>query len=309
MPVRHVFAVLSAAVGFYCCSARAESMLETFQKADLLNFKEKKPLLAKENAAAAAGVPYSNTDYNFTYTPPAGWRIDSTRENSDEQYSEKYLMVFVSNPSYNSRVTLVAFKAKNGIKGEMIAYKKGFRDFYITYVVDLIFGSTSAPFIYNVKDSTGDTAVFNRLLFDKIKYADGNSISVNYYQSRGAYVIEMYYATSSSDYSLNAAGYLRNFYNANFIALGVGSASLPKLAGPLPSIICDNEIVSVSVARQQQVKLRLFDLQGREMQEIFNGTMAGSKTFRLPAGSFARQNAVISLEAGRESVSKMVNTR
>jgi hypothetical protein len=49
----------------------AQTLLDDCQKFDMLHIGDKPPLAAKQ-AGAASATPYSNQEYNFTYTPPSG---------------------------------------------------------------------------------------------------------------------------------------------------------------------------------------------------------------------------------------------
>jgi hypothetical protein len=163
-----------------------------------------------------------------------------------------------------------------------------------------------APLVYNISDSTGDTSVYHRVLCDEIKYSDRNAISVKYSVSRGNYVISMSYAAGVSDYNLHELAYLQNFLNANFIKLNP-VISLPKaMTSKTPEIAYDGNSIKLSIARQQEVKLRLFDMKGRKLATIFQGPASGENSFNLPRKGLAKQKAFINLEMGNTSVSKMI---
>ena len=232
-----------------------------------------------KTTAIKSDTSYLDPDYNVKYICPAGWRIDSVCP-----MTGKYggVVLYVRNPSYQSTMFIDLFKLNSVEEAALFGGMRCFVMSQIAYVY-----SSLMPGIYAIGDAL-DTITQGKIYHYTsiaLKEKDENNlvtdVDIEYTQQESVYVHSIFYFPSISDYNLNDSIYIKNWLNLNF--LDDDRPVLEKRSSPPLSTTLNykNGTAIVSIKEPQDVKLSLFNIAGKKMSDVYNGTMSGSRSFNL----------------------------
>jgi hypothetical protein len=212
---------------------------------------------------------YVNSSFNFRYVAPSGWSFNTPDVGSSG------ISITSTNSSYPVNVHVYVFDRGSEDAAKFFAKADCFDMISIAYSSSDI----TSPLVPYLAD-TFYVDAFYGISWIKIKYkSDWGSLAANYNMYNQRFVISVWYFTTTNDHSLNNNSYFQHVLGANFISL-TPIVSYNKVFSSVPILSVGDGYVSMNCV-QQRVKLEMYDILGRRVSKLYQGSVDRSVKIQL----------------------------
>lgn len=228
-----------------------------------------------KNSATQAVYSYRSTYFNVNYTCPSGWSITSVDTTPDTYF------LTVQRPAYYD-ILVFGSRCETSREAKFFNYSSNYASIKVCYN-----GSQGKmPGVYDIFDTTYATSnitmVRSKIKYYKTSTTSYTDIGVTYTENLGIFQHGILYMVPITEYTNYDTSYTKSWFNllfADYKNIGIERTVLAKTSSNIMTTA--NGIATLTLADQQQVKLDLYNIQGRKLAKIFDGELQGTNSFDI----------------------------